>query len=78
MLPACFCILVRREVENGELPSDLALLGKMVRNVCFGNAEQYVNLDLDSTSSATRASAVATSSDSDRLLQAKQSMKNFA
>src|SRR5207245_6167086 len=36
-----FCNLLGREVENGELPDDEALLGTIVQNVCFRNAEQY-------------------------------------
>jgi len=39
-----FCNLLGREVENGELPNDEKLLGTMVQNVCYRNAEQYLGL----------------------------------
>jgi glucuronate isomerase len=38
------CNLLGREVENGELPIDEKLLGTMVQNVCYKNAEQYLGL----------------------------------
>ena len=50
-----FCNLLGREVENGELPDDEALLGTMVQNVCFRNAEQY--LSFGATSKAISAPA---------------------
>jgi len=28
-------------VENGEVPSDMHLLGDMVKNICFHNAKNY-------------------------------------
>lgn len=39
------CNLIGRDVENGELPADEALLGPMIRNICYGNAQQYIGLD---------------------------------
>jgi glucuronate isomerase len=38
------CNLVGRDVENGELPGDDALIGSMIRNICHANAEQYLAL----------------------------------
>jgi len=38
------CNLIGRDVENGELPRDLPLLGELVRNVCFRNAQSYFPL----------------------------------
>jgi glucuronate isomerase len=35
------CNMIGRDVVNGELPRDMKLLGRMVRNICFGNARQY-------------------------------------
>jgi glucuronate isomerase len=35
------CNLVGRDVENGELPDDEALLGTMIKNICYRNAQQY-------------------------------------
>ncbi len=31
------------DVENGELPKDMELLGNMVENICFNNAKIYFN-----------------------------------
>src|SRR6266704_1368340 len=56
------CNLLGRQVANGELPDDEALLGPMVQNVCFRNAEQY--LGFGATSKAISAPAAAASSDS--------------
>jgi glucuronate isomerase len=38
------CNLVGRDVENGELPDDDGLLGPMIRNICYANAERYLGL----------------------------------
>jgi glucuronate isomerase len=38
------CNLVGQEVERGELPDDEALLGSMIRNICYGNAHRYLSL----------------------------------
>ncbi len=35
------CNLLGRDVENGELPNDMELLGGMVRDICYHNAQQY-------------------------------------
>ncbi|MCK3684150.1 glucuronate isomerase [Maribellus sp. YY47] len=35
------CNLLGKDVENGEIPYDLHLLGKMVENICFSNAKEY-------------------------------------
>lgn len=35
------CNLLGRDVENGELPDDTALLGPLIRNICFRNAAAY-------------------------------------
>jgi glucuronate isomerase len=35
------CGLIGRDVEKGELPSDMDLLGRMVQDVCFNNARAY-------------------------------------
>ena len=36
-----------RRSERGELPSDIALVGDMVRRICFANARDYFGLELD-------------------------------
>lgn len=35
------CNLIGTWVENGEVPNDEEMLGKMVENICFGNAQRY-------------------------------------
>ena len=35
------CNLLGQDVENGELPADMELLGRMVQNICYGNANEY-------------------------------------
>ena len=40
------CNLVGTWVEEGELPNDEALLENLVTNICFNNAKNYFNIDL--------------------------------
>jgi glucuronate isomerase len=35
------CNLLGKDVERGELPDDLELLGSMVKDICYYNAERY-------------------------------------
>ena len=35
------CNLLGSEMEKGLLPNDEALVGRMVRDICFSNAERY-------------------------------------
>jgi len=35
------CNLIGNDVENGEIPNDMELLGTMVKNICFNNAKNY-------------------------------------
>jgi len=37
------CNIIGNDVENGEIPNDMELLGKMVENICFNNAKNYFN-----------------------------------
>jgi len=37
------CNILGEEVEQGELPDDMNLLGKLVKDVCFHNAKNYFN-----------------------------------
>lgn len=39
------CDLLGRDVERGELPGDEQLLGAMVRNICYANARDYLDLE---------------------------------
>lgn len=41
------CNLLGNDVENGEIPADMELLGKMVEDICFNNAKEYLGVDLD-------------------------------
>lgn len=38
------CNLFGRDVENGELPNDIELLGATIRDICYDNAEKYFAL----------------------------------
>jgi glucuronate isomerase len=40
------CNLVGQDVERGELPDDMELVGGMVRNICFDNVKSYLGLQL--------------------------------
>ncbi|MDF7824990.1 glucuronate isomerase [Pontiellaceae bacterium B12227] len=40
------CNLIGNDVENGEIPADMELLGQMVENICFNNAEEYFGIEL--------------------------------
>ena len=40
------CNLVGRDVTDGLIPDDDALLGPMISNICFGNARDYLGLSL--------------------------------
>ena len=35
------CNILGEEIENGELPNDISLTGKMIQDICFNNAKQY-------------------------------------
>lgn len=37
------CNLFGEEVENGELPNDIAWIGKVVQDICYNNAKNYFN-----------------------------------
>jgi glucuronate isomerase len=37
------CNQLGKEVEDGELPADMELIGGMVRNICYNNASNYFN-----------------------------------
>ena len=39
------CNLLGREMECGELPGDVGLVGGMVRRICYSNARDYLRLD---------------------------------
>lgn len=37
------CNILGNEVENGQLPNDINLIGELVKNICSNNAERYFN-----------------------------------
>jgi glucuronate isomerase len=41
------CNLLGSQMERGELPADMALVGGAVRRICFANARDYFGLELD-------------------------------
>ncbi len=41
-----FCNLIGREVEEGLLPDREDLLGTIIENICFKNAQTYLGLEL--------------------------------
>jgi glucuronate isomerase len=43
------CNLFGEEIENGELPNDLAWIGKLVQDICFNNARNYFSWQPDNT-----------------------------
>ena len=40
------CNLFGTDMENGEIPASDELAGPMIRNICYGNAERYLGLNL--------------------------------
>jgi glucuronate isomerase len=38
------CNLIGTDVENGEIPADMELLGEMVENISFNNAQNYFRI----------------------------------
>ena len=40
------CNLLGKDVENGEIPADMELLGQMVENVCYNNAVEYFGIEM--------------------------------
>lgn len=38
------CNMFGEEIENGELPNDIAWTGKVIQDICFNNAKNYFNL----------------------------------
>jgi glucuronate isomerase len=69
------CNLIGRDVENGELPDDEALLGPMIRNICFANARQYLALPEPSSNGGTGKRAAARSNGGSGLKHARRAAK---
>ncbi len=58
------CNLIGREVENGELPDDEKLLGTMVKDICYANAERYLGLGAASAAGEVKSPSVSVKSES--------------
>jgi glucuronate isomerase len=41
------CDLLGTDVENGEMPGDMELIGNMVKDICFRNAVQYFGIEAE-------------------------------
>ncbi len=41
------CNLLGRDMDLGELPRDLTLVGEMTRRICYQNARDYLRLDIE-------------------------------
>ena len=41
------CNLIGRDIENGDLPDDLELIGDMIKDICYNNAVRYFNVKGD-------------------------------
>jgi glucuronate isomerase len=41
------CDLLGTDIENGEIPNDMELVGKMVENISFNNAKNYFGISID-------------------------------
>lgn len=53
------CHLVGADVENGEIPDDDSLLEPMIRNICYANAQQYLQLPMDESNGEGRKRSAA-------------------
>ncbi|WP_396170169.1 glucuronate isomerase [Flavobacterium sp.] len=40
------CNVLGDEIEKGELPNDMKLIGNMVEDICYSNAKKYFNIEL--------------------------------
>ena len=45
------CNILGSDIENGLIPNDIKLLGEMVENICFNNAKNYFQIDLNANTS---------------------------
>ena len=41
------CNIIGNDVENGELPCDMNLLGQMIEDICYNNAKNYFPMECD-------------------------------
>ncbi|HEY0433636.1 MAG TPA: glucuronate isomerase, partial [Chitinophagaceae bacterium] len=43
------CDLLGRDMENGELPGDMEMIGRMVKDICYFNAKKYFGFETSCT-----------------------------
>ena len=48
------CNLIGRDIENGEIPDADELVGPMIENICFGNARDFLGLELGGSAAGSR------------------------
>ena len=41
------CNLIGTDIENGEIPDDIELVGNMIENISFNNAKEYFGIKLE-------------------------------
>jgi glucuronate isomerase len=56
------CNLLGSDMEKGELPDDEALVGNMVRRICFQNACDYLGLEVSARSTVSDSTVAARTS----------------
>jgi len=49
------CDILGKEVEEGEIPHDLDLLGKMVKNICYQNNISYFGWNIENSFNNSKA-----------------------
>jgi glucuronate isomerase len=52
------CDLFGDEIENGELPDDVAWVGKVIQDICYNNSVNYFNWQLDKKLSTFKKATV--------------------
>jgi glucuronate isomerase len=40
------CNLLGADMENGELPNDMEMIGSLVKDICWHNAVNYFGIDI--------------------------------
>ena len=58
------CNLIGEEMESGELPNDEGLVGSLVQNICFANAQRYLGLELSSVEAVEQSATTIPSKSS--------------
>ena len=51
------CNMLGDDIERGEVPADIELVGNMVRNICFANAREYLGLEVGDRQKTTIGAA---------------------